>query len=164
MSMEEQAIPLGPLTSLEAEALGEPGHRTFRIRAQAEEAAAMLWLEKEQLQALAVAIEQLLAQLAKSPESESPPSTDVAREPMSVELTVGRLALGYVEESDLVALLVHSLEADPDGPATLVCLANRPQFRALSRQIIEVCAAGRPRCPLCNDPINPDGHHCVRLN
>ncbi|MBI4494880.1 MAG: DUF3090 family protein [Chloroflexi bacterium] len=162
--MQEEAFPLGPLAALGAEALGQPGQRTFRIRAQTEEVGATLWLEKEQLQALAVAIEQLLIQIPRPLEGEQTPSMNVFREPPAIEFKVGRLALGYVEESDLVALLVHSVDADPEGPATLVCLASRPQCRGLSRQIIEVCAAGRPRCPLCSDPINPEGHHCVRLN
>ena len=136
----------------------------FRVRAQTSEVAASLWLEKEQLQALAVAIEQLLAQLPGPGEPEGVAASEVFREPASLDFKVGRLALGYIEDSNLVALLVHSLDADTEGPPSLICLASRPQLRALSHQIIEVCAAGRPRCPLCGEPIDPEGHHCVRLN
>jgi hypothetical protein len=25
-------------------------------------------------------------------------------------------------------------------------------------------AAGRPKCPLCDFPMNPDGHICPRMN
>lgn len=162
--MPDEPLPLGPLTAIGSESLGQPGERTFRLRAQKDGVEAMLWLEKEQLQALALAIEQLLAQVAKPLSAEESASTGEFREPPSVEFKVGRLALGYVEESDMVALLLHAIDDDPDGPASLVCLASRPQFKALSRQIVEVCAAGRPRCGLCGDPIDPAGHHCVRLN
>lgn len=162
--MYDEGTPLGPLTALGTDAIGQPGQRTFRIRAQAEEETAVLWVEKEQLQALSLAIEQLLAQIEKPLQEMSPPAQEAFREPAPIEFKVGRLALGYVEETDLVALLAHSTDADPEGPATLVCLGTRSQFQALSRQIVEVCAAGRPRCPLCGDPINPDGHFCVRLN
>ena len=164
--MADEPLPLGPLSALAVEAIGRPGQRTFRIRAQTDDATASLWVEKEQLQALAVAIDQLLRQVTdrNTPEEVASPPLDVFREPPSIEFKVGRLALGYVEDADLVALLVHALDADPDGPATLVCLADRPAFRAFCRQIVEVCAAGRPRCALCGDPINPDGHFCVRLN
>lgn len=163
--MYKDAIPFGPVTAIAAEALGEPGQRTFRLRAQTDHAAAMLWLGKEQLQAMAMAIEQLLAQVDKPMGKADAPSMDEFREPASIEINVGRMALGYVEESDMVALLVHAVDADPEGPATMVCLADRSRVRALSRQIVEVCAAGRPHCPLCNDPLNPgEQHHCVRLN
>jgi uncharacterized repeat protein (TIGR03847 family) len=162
--MPDEPVPLGPLTAIAAEALGEPGQRTFRLRAQTDNVAAMLWIEKEQLQALALAIEQLLAQVGKPVSKEQPSALDSFHEPSGIEFKIGRLALGYVEESDLVALLLHTVDDDPEGPASLICLANRPQFKALSRQIVEVCAAGRPRCGLCGDPIDASGHHCVRLN
>lgn len=163
--MYQESIPFGPVTAIGAESLGKPGQRTFRLRARTDEATAMIWFEKEQLQALAIAIEQLLAQIGRPVARQEPASMDEFLDPPRIEFKVGRLALGYVEESDLVALLLHAEEADPEGPASLVCLATRPQFRALSRQIVEVCAAGRPRCGLCGDPIDPGTrHHCVRLN
>ena len=30
--------------------------------------------------------------------------------------------------------------------------------------LASVCAAGRPRCPLCGVPMGPEGHQCVRTN
>lgn len=51
------------LTVLEAEAIGEPGQRRFRLIAGVGLDLVSLWMEKEQLQALGLAIEQLLEQL-----------------------------------------------------------------------------------------------------
>ena len=46
----------GPATRLQAQAIGEPGHRTFRLLIESDDGrAAALWVEKEQLQALGLA-------------------------------------------------------------------------------------------------------------
>ena len=62
MTFEAQYV-FGPATRLQAQAIGEPGHRTFRLLIESDDGrAAALWVEKEQLQALGLAIEQLLAE------------------------------------------------------------------------------------------------------
>ena len=35
------------------------------------------------------------------------------------------------------------------------------QFAARSNRVI---SAGRPPCPLCDEPLDPEGHICVRTN
>ncbi|HEX2986878.1 MAG TPA: DUF3090 family protein [Chloroflexota bacterium] len=169
--MSQTRHEFGPVMRLEADALGEPGQRTFCLLAAAREGSAALWLEKEELQALGVAIDQLLARLSDRPEwklygapaAEYQPSQGFSPEPL-VEFKVGQLSLGYESDSDLFALLVHDAEDDPEGPATFSCLASAAQMRALSRRIETVISAGRPRCPLCGDAIEPEGHNCVRAN
>jgi uncharacterized repeat protein (TIGR03847 family) len=42
--------------------------------------------------------------------------------------------------------------------------AGLPQMRALSRAAQEVVSQGRPICPLCGQPIDPEGHFCPRSN
>jgi hypothetical protein len=42
--------------------------------------------------------------------------------------------------------------------------ATREQMLSLARHGAAVCAAGRPRCQLCGNPIDPDGHQCPALN
>jgi len=42
--------------------------------------------------------------------------------------------------------------------------ATREQMLSLARHGAVVCAAGRPRCPLCGNPIDPEGHRCPALN
>ena len=49
---------------------------------------------------------------------------------------------------------------DPDGP-------GRPASRlarAFARRAVAVVAAGRPPCPFCGQPLDPDGHICPRAN
>ena len=140
--------------------------------------AAALWVEKEQLQALGLAVEQLLAEFQGKTAGRPPKQPPVETFPANptIDFKVGRLALGQ-DESELetgprYVLLVYDLEGsgseeeEPNQPATFACRATREQLRALSRNIAEVVAAGRPRCPLCGEPMESSdkSHGCVRAN
>jgi uncharacterized repeat protein (TIGR03847 family) len=169
----------GPATRLQAQAIGEPGQRRFRLLVESDDGrAATLWVEKEQLQALGLAVEQLLAEFqgkVAARTARQPPLESFPPNP-TVDFKVGRLALAQ-DESQLetgprYVLLVYDLEGggteeeEPTTPATFACRATREQLRALSRNIAEVVAAGRPRCPLCGEPMDRPGesHGCVRTN
>jgi uncharacterized repeat protein (TIGR03847 family) len=164
---------------LQAQALGEPGHRTFRLLIESDDGrAAALWVEKEQLQALGLAVEQLMVEFQGKPSGRPPrqPPVDTFPPNPTVDFKVGRLALGQ-DESELetgprYVLLVYDIEGsgteeeEPTQPATLAARATREQLRGLSRNIAEVVAAGRPRCPLCGEPMDSidKPHGCVRSN
>ena len=169
----------GPASRLQAQAIGEPGHRTFRLMVESGDGrAAVLWVEKEQLQALGLAVEQLLTEFQGKLTGRPPRQPPVETFPPNptVDIKVGRLALGQ-DESELetgprYVLLVYDLdgsgseEEEPSQPATFACRATRDQLRALSRNIADVVAAGRPRCPLCGEPMDSADkpHGCVRAN
>ena len=42
--------------------------------------------------------------------------------------------------------------------------ATREQMLSLARHGASVCASGRPRCMLCGNPRDPEGHLCPALN
>src|SRR3990170_5587109 len=89
---------------LEPEAIGEPGQRTFRLRVISGSEAASLWLEKEQLIALTLAIRQLLEQTAEEGPSGEPeePAPDAAfPEHPQVDFKLGRLGIGYDEKRQM---------------------------------------------------------------
>jgi uncharacterized repeat protein (TIGR03847 family) len=169
----------GPAARLQAHSIGEPGHRTFRLLIESDDGrAAALWVEKEQLQALGLAVEQILAEFQAHPGARPPRQPPVETFPPNptVDFKVGRLALGQ-DESELetgprYVLLVYDIEGsgseeeEPTQPATFAARATREQLRALSRNIAEVVAAGRPRCPLCGEPMESQEkpHGCVRSN
>ena len=48
----------------DAEAIGQPGNRRFRIFARSPYGSATLWMEREQLEALSLAVDKLLAQVS----------------------------------------------------------------------------------------------------
>ena len=116
MTFEAQ-YAFGPATRLQAQAIGEPGHRTFRLVVESDDGrAAALWVEKEQLQALGLAIEQLLAEFQGTMSARPPrqPPVDTFPPNPTVDFKVGRLALGQ-DESELESgpryvLLVYDIE------------------------------------------------------
>jgi uncharacterized repeat protein (TIGR03847 family) len=66
--------------------------------------------------------------------------------------------LGQVEE-------LEGLEAEAERePARIRFWATREQMLSLARHGAMVCAAGRPLCQLCRNPIDPEGHQCPALN
>jgi uncharacterized repeat protein (TIGR03847 family) len=165
----EAGFDLGNVENLRADAVGEPGKRTFRLRIVGGSGSATLWLEKEQLQAVGLAADQLLAQLrakrtgTNEPAAPSSESGDFPQTPV-YEFRVGQLGIGYDEARDMVILLIHDRAAEADGPATLVCRAGRGRMRTLSSEITATVSAGRPRCPLCGQPMTGGPHACPGAN
>lgn len=159
----------GTVSSFEAEAIGEPGHRTFRLRLRSGPQTGSLWLEKEQLQALAVALMQLLVRIGKAQEL---PASGASASPLSpfpeqpaLDLKVGRLGLGYQQAEERVLLFAYGMEEESqEGEPAVVCRASIGQCRDLIAGIEAVLAAGRPICRLCLTPIDPEGHVCARHN
>lgn len=169
--MSETPYNFGRASEVNADAVGAPGRRTFRLLVKGDDGLASLWLEKEELQAMGVAIDQMLARLSRRPEwryygSPPEPVDPVEEADVSplVEFKVGQLSIGFDADKKMFVLLAHDAEDDPEGPATFTCFASASQLRSLSRRISSVVAAGRPRCFLCGDPIEPEGHSCVRWN
>src|SRR4051812_17082336 len=162
----------GPVLRIEADAVGPPGRRAFRLLATRADGSAWLWVEREQLQALAMLIEQLLTGLPAldmRAVPSNPSSLAAQREsepslPPEVEFKVGQLALGYDEAQRLYLILAHDVESDLEGPARFSCQVTRPQLRTLAETIVPLLAAGRPRCPACEAPLGTGKHICPRAN
>jgi len=51
-----------------------------------------------------------------------------------------------------------------EEPSRIRFWATREQMLSLARHGASVCAQGRPRCQLCGNPIDPEGHECPALN
>jgi uncharacterized repeat protein (TIGR03847 family) len=56
------------------------------------------------------------------------------------------------------------VEPDQPPPRRVRFWATREQMLSLARHGAAVCAKGRPRCQLCGNPIDPEGHVCPALN
>ena len=152
----------GPITRINAEAVGESGKRTFRLLIDNGDSSALVWLEKEQLFELGVTIQRLLAMVTGSRGSSGPPQPTIAS--TSLEFKVGRLSVGHDPESGYFIIEAHDVEGAPGAKADLRVWPTSDQMEALAEEIFAVCSAGRPLCPLCGGPIDPTGHFCVRLN
>ena len=154
---------LGPVVRLDVEAIGLPGQRTFRILAANEDELAVIWIEKEQLQRLSVAVEQLLAGAEDSAgQGELPTGSPATTTTMEFQAT--QLGLGFDESADLFVFVAYFEDASEDAMPDFVCRSDRPGMKAFAEQIEEVVSAGRPRCPLCGVAMDGPDHVCVRTN
>jgi uncharacterized repeat protein (TIGR03847 family) len=57
-------------------------------------------------------------------------------------------------------------EAEEEAPsgATARFLITRAQAAAFVDRARALVKAGRPICPMCSQPKDPEGHHCPRSN
>ena len=171
-----QVFDLNPVTRITAGAVGKPGQRTFYIQARQGSQLVTLLCEKQQVAALSLGVEQLLEQLAeKDPERVGPMDAvldiDMSlEEPIEPDFRVGQMGLGYDEERNLIVLVAQELLPEDQDPATASSArlwGTAAQMRTLARHAAQVVAAGRPLCPLCGEPMDPeniDAHFCPRRN
>jgi uncharacterized repeat protein (TIGR03847 family) len=151
------------VSGLRAESVGEPGKRTFRIVVDSASSSASIWLEKEQLFELALAIQQMVVALPKAPEPKGEPPADREADALTrLDFKVAKLVLGHDSGRGLFIIDAHDPE---DGEsATVRVWVSLDQATDFSREALNVCASGRPLCPLCARPIDPSGHRCARVN
>ncbi len=142
-------------------AIGVPGRRVFYLQARQGDHVVSLRLEKTQVAALVTYLDALLSDL---PAPEDLPTDLELVEPLVAEWVVGSLGVSYDEEADRIVLLAEELVEEGEEGASARITATRAQIAALAVHGAAVVAAGRPPCPLCGQPLDPEGHMCVRLN
>ena len=164
--MEDARIEFTRAYNVRAEALGEPGKRTFCIAVESGSSSATIWMEKEQLFHLSLAVQQLLASLSEEESGpERPPVDREAPDMTRLDFKVSKIALGHDGRRGMFVIDAHHEEqAGEDQAATVRVWLRKEQAQDLSEEAMRVCAAGRPLCPLCGEPIDPTGHACVRVN
>ncbi|MEY2461248.1 MAG: hypothetical protein QOG30_3078 [Acidimicrobiaceae bacterium] len=148
--------------------VGEPGHRVFYVQAQGDGQVVTLKLEKQQVGALAEYLSGLLADLPTVDESHVPTLLDLV-DPVVPEWTVGTLAVAWDELNDRMVLVAEELMTEEEveaaaEPATARFRVTREQVAGFVERARDLVAGGRPPCPLCGGPLDPEGHACPRLN
>jgi uncharacterized repeat protein (TIGR03847 family) len=58
----------------------------------------------------------------------------------------------------------EAIDDDAEGPDTLRVRLTAEAARGFVNRAIEIVAAGRLPCPLCGQPLDPQGHICPRRN
>ena len=154
-------IDFSLVDAVDAETIGPPGERTFRLRIRAGSNHASLWMEKEQLATLGRALSQLLAARSRSrgrPAEGAPAMGDFA-EP-DVAFRIARLGLDFLPEDERVVILADDQEAleRGDTPGFRIEI-TRAMALSLVEAIPSIVAAGRPLCPLCGRPLEDSGEH-----
>lgn len=150
---------------IQVEAIGEPGSRRFRLLSIVNGQTYAVWMEKQQVQALGLALEQMLERLPDAGPvlPDKPGMTEFDRETRK-QFRVGRMELGYDDGEDRIVVVAHDLNSQDDDDAAFACRMTREQARDLSAEAAAVVAAGRPRCTMCGEPMDPEGHVCPQQN
>ena len=171
--MPATEIDLQPATHITTDAIGQPGKRVFYLQGWQDERTVTLIVEKIQIQSLAVGLEQFLAEIYEKYPDLPEASADYIEEKMRIHppvdplFRVGELGLGYEADSDLVVLVTREqlAEGQPTEEASVVRFwCTRSQIRAMCHWGMEVASRGRPVCPQCGEPMEPEGHFCPKRN
>ena len=157
--------------------VGMPGERTFFLQATDGERVTSVALEKTQVQVLAERLGDLLDEVRRrggdAPVEAPPELEDVAPldQPILEEFRAGTLAIAWDGEDGMVVVEAHEMtdaqdvEDDDEAEGDVLRVRFTPALaRAFVKRALRVVAAGRPPCPLCGRPLDPEGHICARLN
>jgi uncharacterized repeat protein (TIGR03847 family) len=156
-----------------ADAIGSPGQRVFYLQGWQDDRTVTLIVEKFQIQSLAIGLEQFLEEIHTKFPDLPQASDNFVEEKMHIHppvdplFRVGEMGLGYDAENDLLILvareaLAEGQDAEEGGIVRFWC--TRSQLLAVSRWGLEIAARGRPLCPQCGEPMDPEGHFCPKKN
>lgn len=160
--------------------VGQLGDRTFFLQVTDGGAPVSVVCEKEQASVLAEKVIELLDQVRRQgtevPDDadEELVDTEPLDQPIEPEFRVVSMGIGWDPTDESVIIEAHG-ESDSDdvpdigddagdGPDTLRIRLTPIDALAFSIRTARVVAAGRPQCPFCHLPIDPDGHICPRAN
>jgi len=170
--------------------VGEPGQRTFFLQAREGARLVSISLEKQQVAALAERIDELLDELMRAAGDDllipaiaphGMADNQPLEQPIEEEFRAGTMTLSWDTTDERIVIEVFPfteaavvspeqlqedledlLEPEPDE----ILLVRLPA--AAARSFVErartVVGAGRPDCPFCGEPVDADGHLCVRAN
>jgi uncharacterized repeat protein (TIGR03847 family) len=167
--------------------VGPPGQRTFFLQARSGSRIVSVSLEKQQVVALAERVDQLLDEVLSSRSTEgivpalAPldlEDSEPLEQPIEEEFRAGTMTLSWDPEDEKVVIEVFPFtEAavvspeqvdedfeEPEPEEIFLVRLDAGSARAFVKRAERVVEAGRPTCPFCGGPIDPDGHLCVRAN
>jgi len=171
--MSKTEIDVDPCDHITGDAIGQPGQRVFYLQAFQAEKTYTVIIEKTQLQSLAVGVEQFLVEVARqNPGLEEAPADFIEEQmrihpPVDPAFRVGEIGLGYDQARDRVVLFVRELQgedAEPESGSVIRFWCTRTQIHKLARWGAEIASRGRPTCPQCGQPMEPEGHFCPKKN
>ena len=182
--MPRQVFDYDPPERFVAGTVGQPGSRTFFLQARSGSRITSVVLEKSQVGVLAERVDELLDEVMRRSGGNAPvpavapaDSEDTAplESPIEEEFRVGAMSLAWEVEAERVVIECFSEGLSPEeetpgaddegeeGSILRVSLTGAAA-RAFAKRAIAVVAAGRPPCPFCAGPLDPEGHICPRDN
>lgn len=151
--MANTIVELDPVAHITAGAIGRPGQRTFFIQAEKGGDVVTLLCEKEQVQALADAVDEMVQNLedelgvARHQDVKVDEAAMAIKEPVDPLFRVGAMGLGYDANRDRILLVAQEAldeEEEERDPLEVRFFATRAQMQALSAYARDVVGRGRP--------------------
>ena len=179
-------IEFDDVDEFSAAAVGEPGSRVFFLNARSGGQRVSVRCEKQQVKAIAMYLRQVLSDLPP-PENRPMIGSEVAT-PVDQAFVLGPIGLGYDRNNDRLLVQLEEMldadllatQADDDDEAVeagdltagdeaperghIRFYVTRSQADAFCDHADQIVAAGRPPCAWCGNPMDPEGHHCPRMN
>jgi uncharacterized repeat protein (TIGR03847 family) len=163
--------------------IGRPGDRTFFLQARDGLRVVSIVLEKVQVAVLADRLGDLLTELERrgvenaAEDAAVVDDTGPLDEPINEAFRAGSLTLGWDVDDELVLVEARAQsedgepidpdeddDEDEDGPDLLRVRMTAEAARSFVARATRIVASGRPPCPLCGAPLDPQGHICPRRN
>jgi uncharacterized repeat protein (TIGR03847 family) len=162
--------------------VGVPGQRTFFLQAREGARLVSVALEKVQVAVLAERMQAVIDAVAvgqgeaSAPERPAPGQVpEMLDEPLQEAFRVGTLALAWDVSEEVLVVEARAQtdegdeeldvdDDDPAGPDVVRVRLTPDDVRAFVRAAVASMEAGRPPCPLCGQPLDPQGHLCPRRN
>lgn len=185
--MSRRVFSFDPPDRFVCGAIGQPGQRTFFLQASKGRQVVSVALEKVQVAALAERLAALLLSLRErgvDVDWSREPDALPLMEPVFEQFRVGAMTLAWDEDHEQVLIEAREItDADleseededldeqavaaadgPDGPDLVRVTLEPADAQAFVTRAVAVMRAGRLACPNCGEPLDPQGHFCVRRN
>jgi uncharacterized repeat protein (TIGR03847 family) len=172
-------IEFDPVDTLAAGAVGVPGQRAFYIQASKDGQVLNVLVEKEQVAVLShrirTLVDEVVTQFPDALDETAAAGGELMGEdpvPLFRALAIG---IGFDPARRLVLVELHERAGEegeaeeegdePEEESYLARLYATPaQAKVMAEQGTAAVVAGRPPCPLCSLPLDPEGHVCPKLN
>jgi uncharacterized repeat protein (TIGR03847 family) len=171
--------------------VGQPGERAFFLQAREGNRITSVACEKQQVSVLAEHLDRVLDEVVRRSTGPAavPPSSAKARDtdpldaPITEEFRVGTMTIAWDPSIDRIVIELFSnvdVEEPEDEAAEVapepeesdeisadevfvvkITAAYARDFVARANALV---SAGRPPCPFCLQPLDPEGHICPRAN
>ena len=171
--------------------VGQPGERAFFLQAREGNRITSVACEKQQVSVLAEHLDRVLDEVVRrSPGPAAvPPSSTKARDtdpldaPITEEFRVGTMTIAWDPSIDRIVIELFSnvdveepedeaVEVAPEpeesdevsADEVFVVKITASYARDFVARANALVSAGRPPCPFCLQPLDPEGHICPRAN
>ena len=191
--MPGQLFEFDPPDRFVAGTVGQPGERAFFLQAREGNRITSVGLEKQQVSVLAEHLDRVLDEVRRRsgtapdvpPASNAPSDTQPLDAPITEEFRVGTMTIAWDPTIDRIVIELFSNVEGEDEPAedlpgeattaeeaetaidadevfvVKITASYARDFVARAQALVQ---AGRPACPFCLQPLDPDGHICPRAN